>query len=57
MDMYKVRAEEGGNFLICKKWNDVHEYLGDTPILVTLIDMTDEESEKLPESTGFQNKR
>ena len=53
MDMYKVQEEENGSFLICKSWNDVHEYLGDTAILVTLVNMNNEEYNALPEFEGF----
>ena len=53
MDMYKVQAEEDGNYLICKTWNEVHEYLGDSPILVTLVDMTEKEYNALDEFKGF----
>jgi len=53
MDMYKVQAEKDGNYLICKKWNDVHEYLGDEPMLVTLVEMTEQEYNALPKFDGF----
>jgi len=53
MDMYKVQAEEGGKFLVCKNWNDVREYIGDSPILITLVDMTEKEYDSLEEFTGF----
>jgi len=56
MKVYRVQAEEDGTPLYCKMWIDVLEYIGDvgeSPMLISIVEMTEEEYNSLPEFSGF----
>ena len=55
MRLYKIQVEKDGAALFCSMIEIIDEYLqiGEEPILVSIVEMTEEEYKNLEEFEGF----